>query len=198
MDVPSEVIEACQQGRPEAFEELVRLTQRDVYALALRLTGNPDDAADVTQETYIRLLRSIRSFRGEAKFSTWLYRVTSSVAITSLRKRARRRNEVPLEDEGWQEWPAGPAGEPGAELDRRLLADRLDSALLSLPDGYRSVVVMRDVYGLPLEEVGELLGITPGAAKVRLFRARGKLKELLFDEAPADQGRRRRVDRKER
>ena len=63
MDVPSEVIEECKQGRPDAFEELIRLTQRDVYSLALRLTGNPDDAAEVTQETYIRLLRSIRSFR---------------------------------------------------------------------------------------------------------------------------------------
>ncbi|HLI57839.1 MAG TPA: RNA polymerase sigma factor [Actinomycetota bacterium] len=184
MDVPSEVIEACKQGRPEGFEQLIRLTERDVYSLALRLTGNPDDAADVTQETYIRLLRSIRSFRGEAKFSTWLYRVTSSVAITTLRKRSRRRKEVPLEGVEWQDWPAGPVGEPAAELDRRLLADRLDSALATLPDGYRSVVVMRDVYGLGLEEVGEALGISAGAAKVRLFRARQKLKELLFDEAP--------------
>lgn len=189
MDVPAEVIEACKQGRPEGFEQLIRLTERDVYSLALRLTGNPDDAADVTQDTYIRLLKSIRTFRGEAKFSTWLYRVTSSVAITSLRKRSRRRNEVPLEGVEWQDWPAGPVGEPGAELDRRLLADRLDSALQTLPDGYRSVVVMRDVYGLGLEEVGEALGITAGAAKVRLFRARQKLKELLFDEAPVTGGR---------
>src|SRR5260370_5052736 len=94
--VQTEVIEGCQQGRPEAFEELIRLSQREVYSLALRLTGNPDDAAEVAQETYLRLLRSIKSFRGEAKFSTWLYRVTSSVAITSLRERARRRHEVPL------------------------------------------------------------------------------------------------------
>ena len=83
MDVPTEVIERCQQGDPLAFEELIRLSQRDVYSLALRLTGNPDDAAEVAQETYLRLLRSIKSFRGEAKFSTWLYRVTSSVAITA-------------------------------------------------------------------------------------------------------------------
>src|SRR5438876_4570558 len=144
VDVPTEVIEGCQQGRPEAFEELIRLSQRDVYSLALRLTGNPDDAAEVAQETYIRLLRSICSFRGEAKFSTWLYRVTSSVAITSLRKRARRRNEVPLENEDWQDWHAPASSEPGAELDRRELARRLDQALRRLPDGYRTVVVLRD------------------------------------------------------
>ena len=187
MDVPTEVIEGCQQGRPEAFEELIRLSQREVYSLALRLTGNPDDAAEVAQETYLRLLRSIKSFRGEAKFSTWLYRVTSSVAITSLRKRARRRHEVPLGDEewqDWQDWQAPASGDPGAELDRRQLAERLDSALLTLPAGYRAVVVMRDVYGFSLEEVGNQLGISEGAAKVRLHRARQKLKEMLVDEAP--------------
>jgi RNA polymerase sigma-70 factor (ECF subfamily) len=185
VDVPTEVIEACKQGRPEAFEELVRLTQRDVYSLALRLTGNPDDAADVTQETYIRLMRSIRSFRGESKFSTWLYRVTSSVAITSLRKRARRRREVPLAEEDWQDWHAPVSSEPGAELDRRQLAERLEGALRTLPAGYRQVVVLRDVYGLALEEVGSTLGISEGAAKVRLHRARNKLKEMLFEDRPA-------------
>ena len=189
MDVPSEVIEECKQGRAGAFEELIRLTQRDVYSLALRLTGNPDDAAEVTQETYIRLLRSIRSFRGEAKFSTWLYRVTSSVAITSLRRRARRRNEVPLESEEWQDWHAPASSEPGAELDRRELAGRLDEALRSLPDGYRAVVVLRDVYGLPLDEVGTQLGISEGAAKVRLHRARQRLKEMLYEDSPAESRR---------
>src|SRR5256885_13155246 len=121
MDVPAEVIGAARRGSPGAFEKLIRLSQRDVYSLALRLTGNPDDAADVAQETYIRLLRSIKSFRGEAKFSTWLYRVTSSVAITSLRKRARRRHEVPLESEEWQGWPRPPPGGPGAQPDPRPL-----------------------------------------------------------------------------
>jgi len=110
--------------------------------------------------------------------------VTSSVAITSLRKRARRRHEVPLGNEEWQDWPAPASGDPGAELDRRQLAERLDSALLTLPAGYRAVVVMRDVYGFSLEEVGNQLGISEGAAKVRLHRARQKLKEMLVDEAP--------------
>src|SRR5207248_1855 len=108
----------------------------------------------------------------------------SSVAITSLRKRARRRHEVPLGNEEWQDWPAPASGDPGAELDRRQLAERLDSALLTLPAGYRAVVVMRDVYGFSLEEVGNQLGISEGAAKVRLHRARQKLREMLVDEAP--------------
>ena len=73
MDVPAEVIKACQEGQPEAFEELIRLSQREVYSLALRLTGNPDDAADVAQETYIRLLRSIKSSaRMVVVLASWL------------------------------------------------------------------------------------------------------------------------------
>ncbi|MGH2770135.1 MAG: RNA polymerase sigma factor [Actinomycetota bacterium] len=185
MDVPTTVIERCRKGERKAFEELVRLTHREVYGLAMRLTGNRDDAAEVSQETYIRLLRSIRSFRGEAKFSTWLYRVTSSVAITRLRTRARRLEE-PLEPEGIRDWPAPPSADPANALDRKLQRERLDRALLTLPVGYRTVIVAKDIYGLPLAEIGSQLGISEGAAKVRLFRARRRLKEMLYEEGGED------------
>jgi RNA polymerase sigma-70 factor (ECF subfamily) len=80
LEVPSEVIEGCKAGDQESFKELIRLTHRAVYSLALRMVGDPEDAADVSQETYLKLIRAIKQFRGEAKFSTWLYRVTSSAA----------------------------------------------------------------------------------------------------------------------
>lgn len=189
MDVPDDLIAACKRGEPEAFEELVRLTHRDVYALSLRLLGNPDDAAESTQETYLKLLRTIRTFRGESKFSTWLYRVTSNMAISALRKRARRQLDVPLETTEWQAIPA--PNDPSGEIERTLLRERLDRALLSLPAGYRAVVVLKDVYGFSLAEIGKQLGITEGAAKVRLFRARQRLKDMLREDRPAE-GRRRR------
>lgn len=179
MTVPESVVEACKRGEPRAFEELVRLTHRDVYSLALRLTGNAEDAADVAQEAYIKVVRSIGSFRGDAKFSTWLYRVTANAAITSLRRSASRRLDDPMEPEDWERLP-GPASEdPAIHLERRELRDRLDKALATLPPGYRTVVVMKDVYGLSLAEVGEHLNISEGAAKVRLFRARQKLRAML-------------------
>ncbi len=186
MNVPTTVIERCRKGEREAFEELVRLTHREVYALALRLTGNRDDAAEVSQETYIRLLRSIRSFRGEAKFSTWLYRVTSSVAITRLRTRAHRLEE-PLEPAAMWDRPAPASTDPADALDRKLQRERLDQALLALPVDSRTVVVAKDIYGLSLAEIGSQLGISEGAAKLRLFRARRRLKEMLYEhdwEAP--------------
>jgi RNA polymerase sigma-70 factor (ECF subfamily) len=183
VDVPSELVEACQRGDAAAFEELVKLTHRDVYTLALRIVGNPEDAADVSQETYIKLMRAIGSFRGDAKFSTWLYRVTSSVAISHLRKQARRRADLSLDAEGVGELQA--LTDTGAEAERHELKVHLEEALQTLPFGYRAVVVMKDIYGFSLDEVGRQLGITEGAAKVRLFRARQRLKERLFDQVPS-------------
>jgi RNA polymerase sigma-70 factor, ECF subfamily len=189
LDVPGRVIEACKRGEPEAFEELIALTHREVYSLAMRLMGNPDDAAEATQETYLKLLRAIRSFRGEAQFSTWLYRVTSNVAVSMLRRRARQRLDVPLDDRDWHQLPAPASAEPAEQLEQRQMSQLLDAALASLPAGYRTVVVMKDVYGFRLEEIGKQLGISEGAAKVRLFRARQRLKEKLYEDGPASYGR---------
>lgn len=186
MEVPDAVVEACKRGEPLAFEELIRLTHAEVYSLALRLAGNPDDAAEISQETYMKLLRTIKQFRGDSKFSTWLYRVTSSVAISSLRKRSRQRLDVPLEEEDWRALPAGESSDPALDLERRMLRDKLDRAIQELPAGYRTVVVMKDIYGFSLNEIGKELGISEGAAKVRLFRARQRLKETLYEDGPAE------------
>ncbi len=181
-EVAPRVIEACKLGDPQAFEELVKLTHRQVYSLALRLTGNPDDAADVSQDTYLKLLRVIRQFRGDSKFSTWLYRVTSSVAISKLRKRAKDRGRTMLESEEWASIPAPRSSDPVREAENRALRERLEEALLQLPDSYRAVVVMKDIYGFGLDEIGKQMGVSEGAAKVRLFRARQKLRQMLGDD----------------
>ncbi|MGH2810179.1 MAG: RNA polymerase sigma factor [Actinomycetota bacterium] len=174
------LIEACQRGDPQAFARLVELTNRGVYSLAFRMLGNPEDAADVTQDTYLKVVRSIKQFRGEAKFTTWLYRVTSSVAISKLRKRARRANEITIDDAQWATIPASAASDPVEASEKKLLRERLDQALLALPEGYRSVVVLKDIYGFSLADIGNHLGITEGAAKVRLFRARQRLRTMLY------------------
>jgi RNA polymerase sigma-70 factor (ECF subfamily) len=182
LEVPANVIEACKRGDQAAFEEMIRLTHASVYSLSLRIVGNPEDAAEVAQETYLKLLRVIKQFRGDSKFSTWLYRVTSNVAITFLRKRSRRRPEVSIESEDWEALPAPESMDPAATAERRALKDRLEAAIASLPEDYRAVVVMKDVYGLSFEEIARELRINEGAARVRLFRARRRLKNLLFEE----------------
>ncbi|MDQ4149008.1 MAG: sigma-70 family RNA polymerase sigma factor [Actinomycetota bacterium] len=183
MEVPSSVIERCKQGDQDAFEELIRLTHRAVYSLALRLVGDPEDAADITQETYLKLLRVIRQFRGEAKFSTWLYRVASSVAISTLRRKSRRRMDLSLDADELDPVSAAPSADPALATERQLLKERLDRALQMLPASYRVVAVMKDVYGLSFEEIAEQLHITEGTARVRLHRARRRLRELLGGEA---------------
>lgn len=185
MDVPDSIIKSCQEGDQAAFEELIRLTHASVYSLSLRIVGNPEDAAEVTQDVYIKLLRVIKQFRGEAKFSTWLYRVTSNVAITLLRKRNRRNVEVRMEPEDWHLIPAAASADPSVTAEQRSLRKRLDAAIASLPDDYRTVVVMKDVYGLGFEEIAKQLSIQEGTARVRLFRARQKLRNMLQDELAA-------------
>lgn len=161
------------------------MTHASVYSLSLRIVGNPEDAAEVTQETYMKLLRVIKQFRGDSKFSTWLYRVTSNVAISFLRKRSRRRPEVSMTPEDWDLLPAPASMDPAASAERHSLKERLEAAIASLPEDYRAVVVMKDIYGLGFEEIARELRLNEGTARVRLFRARRRLKDLLFDERPA-------------
>src|SRR4051794_2719677 len=174
----ADLVALAKEGDHEAFEELVRRTYSDSYTLALRLTGDEDDARYVVQESYLRAYRGLKRFRGDAQFSTWMYRITANCATTYLGKRSRHSHEelsddLPLE-------PDRPAGNPEANLDADLRRSSLQDALPRLPPRLRAVVVLRDVYDLPHESIAAELGISESAAKVRLHRARRKLREDLF------------------
>lgn len=174
----AELVTAAQAGDREAFDELVRVTYAESYTLALRLTGNEEDARDVVQEAYFRAFRGLKRFRGDAQFSTWMYRITANCAATALGKRSKHRHEVledsdPIADER-------PAADPAQQADATALRDRLTVALEALPPKLRQVVVLRDIYDLPHEAIAAELGISETAAKVRLHRARKKLREDLF------------------
>jgi RNA polymerase sigma-70 factor, ECF subfamily len=174
----SALVAEARAGDRSAFEELVQATYADMYTLAYRLTGNEEDARDVVQDAYLRAYRGLRRFRGDARFTTWMYRITANCASTQLAKRARSRHE-PLDDdtplldavpEHDPEWRAA------ASYDR----DRVAEAVQELPPRLRAVIVLRDVYDLPHEAIAAELGISEAAAKVRLHRARRKLRERLF------------------
>jgi len=175
-------VEAARRGDHEAFEQLVRLTYRDTYTLAFRLTGNEEDARDVVQETYLRTYRSIGRFRGDAQFSTWLYRITANCAASVSARSARHRHAELV--------PETQVLDPRAEHDPAQHADAanlrvdLEAAIAELPPRLRQVIVLRDVYELPHDQIAAELGITESAAKVRLHRARRLLRDRLF---PGDQ-----------
>jgi len=166
-------------GDREAFDELVRATYADTYALALRLTANEEDARDVVQEAYLRAYRGLKRFRGDASFTTWLYRITANCASTQLGKRNRHRHED-LDSEIIDVRDPRPEIDPQARAEAAMLRRRLSAALETLPPRLRAVVVLRDIYDLPHEAIASELGITEAAAKVRLHRARLKLRAELF------------------
>ena len=171
------LVERAQRGDREAFDELVRRTYAGTWTLAVRLTTNEEDARDVVQEAYLRAWRSIGRFRGDAQLTTWLYRITANCASTQMGKGAKHRHdelddEVLLVDLSPQADPAGRAEQSAVRSD---LVDAIDA----LPDGLRAVVVLRDVYDLPHEAIAAELGISETAAKVRLHRARRRLREAL-------------------
>ncbi|MCU1497522.1 MAG: putative polymerase ECF-subfamily sigma factor [Acidimicrobiales bacterium] len=181
------LVEAARDGDHVAFEELVRRTHADTFALARRLVSDEEDARDVVQEAYLRAFRSIKKFRGDAQFSTWLYRITANCASTSLgRGRRHRHDEL---DEEVAVPDLRPEHDPVAAADAAMLRERLEAAIADLPPRLRAVVVLRDIYDLNHAEIAEELGITESAAKVRLHRARRKLRTQVFPlpgEEPVD------------
>lgn len=173
-----DLVQEAREGDPAAFEELVRATYIDTYTLALRLLGNEEDASDVTQETYLRAYRGLRRFRGDAQFSTWLYRITANCASTQLGRQGKHRHAELSDDHPVAEVRA--ESDPVARSDNVALRAELTAALSDLPPKLRAVVVLRDIYDLPHESIATELGISESAAKVRLHRARRKLRERLF------------------
>ena len=175
-------------GDGSAFEALVTRYQARAYRLAFRLAGSEGDAQDALQEAFLQVFRKLGSFRGEARFSTWLYRVVTNAALMQRRGRSRRPAE-PL-DEHLPRFDAGgahaasPAEIAAAatveeRLDRQVLAEKARAGVDRLPEAYRSAFVLRDLEDLPTAEVGAILGLEPAAVRQRVHRARLMLRGYL-------------------
>ena len=173
------LVAAAKGGDRQAFDRIVRATYPDTYALAFRLTANEEDAKDVVQDAYLRAYRGLKRFRGESSFTTWLYRITANCAATQLGKRNRHRHED-LDGEASSLRDLRPDVDPQARAEGSALRSRVSTALEAMPPGLRAVVVLRDVYDLPHEAIATELGITEAAAKVRLHRARLRLRAEIF------------------
>jgi len=164
-------IDRCKDGDLRAFEEIYRQYGRKLYGLCLRMSGNEADAEELMQEIFVILLKKIKTFRGEASFSTWLYRIGVNTCISHLRK--GRIKSVPLPDEMDSSAAVGVAPPPMAQHEG------LERAIAELPAGYRAAVIMHDVQGFNHKEIAAILGITEGASKSQLFKARRKLRGMI-------------------
>jgi RNA polymerase sigma-70 factor (ECF subfamily) len=171
----SALIAAVHRGDAGSREALYHRYKRRVYALAVRIAG-ANEAEEVVQEAFIRIFRGLAKFRGDAALSTWIYRLAVNAALSHR----ARRGTAPLRgegDAGTAELEAHPAVEP-ARGDAVLRA-RLERALIQLPQGYRTVIVLHDVEGMEHEQVAEILGCHVGTSKSQLHKARAKLREIL-------------------
>ena len=169
----AELLAAHVAGDPTAFTTLVSRHKDRLWAVALRTTGDPDDAADALQDALLKAHRSADSFRGDAQVTTWLHRIVVNACLDRLR-RERVRPTVPLPEHD----SAHPV-EPSDPLGRRELAWEIEQALRALPDDQRAALVLVDVEGYSVEETATLLGIPGGTVKSRCARGRAKLVPLL-------------------
>ena len=175
-------------GDASAFETLVSRHEARVYRLAYRLTGSDADARDVLQDTFLAAYRGLATFRGAARFSTWLYRITTNAALMHRRARQRRPTEsleefLPQFDARGQHAPEvaelQAAGRADDVLDGKLLAEQARAALERLPDLYREAFVLRDLEELDTGEVASLLSIDAATVRQRVHRARLMLRGYL-------------------
>ena len=187
------LVDAARQGDEGAFESLVRLYEKRVFALAVRMCGNQEDAAEAAQEAFLAAWQGLRFFRGDSSFSTWLYRLTSNACVDLLRREGRHRSAAgpSLDDEelGCDVPDAAPS--PQEEAERRELRAQIEEGLRALSPEHRQVLVLRELEGLSYGEIASLLGVEEGTVKSRIARARLALRNYLtkqgnfFGETPS-------------
>lgn len=180
-----EMIARCAKGDREAFNELIEKYQKQVFNTAYAMLSNYEDASDASQEVFIKLYRSIASFKGQSAFSTWLYTICRSVCSDMLRKRQRRGVTLSIDSGGEEGETAAelPSDEPSPE-ERCEMSERqrtVRSAIAQLSPEYREVIVYSDLEQLSYEEIAKILKCPTGTVKSRLNRARNALKKKLSE-----------------
>jgi RNA polymerase sigma-70 factor (ECF subfamily) len=164
------------RGDLAAYDRLVAAYQDRIYQAAYRITGHREDAWDAAQEAFLRAFKALRSFRGEARFSTWMTRIAVHAALDVVRRRPAH-SPVPAE-------VRAEGGDPTDDVLRRDQQRRVQQAIAALPPDHRTVVVLRDVQGLRYDEISRALGVPVGTVRSRLSRARESLRIALADLAP--------------
>jgi RNA polymerase sigma-70 factor (ECF subfamily) len=184
------LVDRCRQGDRESFAQLMRLHEKQIYNFTYRMLGNEEEAEDLTQDIFVAAFRGIRRFRGEAKFSTWLYRIALNQTRNRIKYLSRRdffakqSRRAQYRDESLWENPEFLAdGNPTPEqwTLTKSMATQVQECLNQLAPQTKQILVLRDVQGFSYEELGEMLSLNPGTVKSRLHRARAALQKCLAD-----------------
>jgi RNA polymerase sigma-70 factor, ECF subfamily len=184
VDVPVELIERLQAKDPQAFTEFMDRFGRRLLGFGMRMCGDREDAREVVQDTLLKTFQSVHELKNRAAFAGWLYRIATNACLMKRRKSKFLEEEIPLEDvlpdraalsQGGPDWNRLP---DEAALDGELQG-KIRAAILELPDTYRSVLVLRDLEGLDTEEAAQALGLSKDVVKMRLHRARAKVRDRI-------------------
>ena len=172
----------AQKGDQDAFGELMLLYEKKVYALTLRMCKNPDDAAEAAQEAFLAAWQGLKFFRGEASFSTWLYRLASNACVDLLRREQRHRTAAgpSLDDEDTFIDIVDDAASPHDFAERKELRSQIEQGLQSLSPEHRQVLILREIHQLSYDEIADTLDLDSGTVKSRISRARKQLRNFLL------------------
>ena len=176
-------VDAARQGDQSAFEQLVKLYEKRVLALTTRMCKNPADAEEAAQEAFLSAWQGLPFFRGDASFSTWLYRLASNACVDLLRREGRHRSAAgpSLNDEEAAMDVADDAPSPHALAERAELRQQIEAGLSALPEEYRQVLILREMHQQTYDEIAEILSLDLGTVKSRINRGRKRLRKILLD-----------------
>jgi RNA polymerase sigma-70 factor (ECF subfamily) len=192
------LVQRVQTGDQRAFKLLVERYQRKVYAVALGMLRDKEEARDVAQEAFIKVYRYLAHFKGDASFYTWLYRITVNICIDSMRRKGSKGNEHLEFDESLQldtaEANLGALGtrlgtNPQKSALRRELAERITAAIAQIPEAHRQILLLREVEGMSYEDIARTLEIPKGTVMSRLFHARLKMQKILGEYVEMDESK---------
>ena len=177
-----QLVSAARQGDMAAFESLVHLYEKRVFALTLRMCGNREDAAEAAQEAFLAAWQGLAFFRGDSSFSTWLYRLASNACVDLLRRESRHRTAAgpSLDDEELNLEVPDARPSPQDEAERRELREEIERGLAALSPEHREVLVLRELHQLSYDEIAETLDLDVGTVKSRISRGRKQLRKFLL------------------
>ena len=177
------LIQRASNGDASAFNELMGLHERRMYAVSLRMCNNHEDAQDCLQEAMIRIYRAISSFKGQSSFSTWVYRITMNTCLDELRRRKNRPNTSldGLLDAGWS--PSDDCDTPERHALQAEARSNIHQAIHELPEDMRAAIVLRDIHGYSYDDIANMLDTNVGTIKSRISRGREKLREKILSKS---------------
>jgi RNA polymerase sigma-70 factor (ECF subfamily) len=178
------LVERARNGDIEAFEKLIEGCQKKVFNITFRMIGNYDDANELAQEVFLKAFRSIKKFKGDSLFSTWIYKVTANVCLDEIR---RRKNKFTLSLDEEVEYGDGElkrqipdnAPTPDVEVETNQIKEVVNKSIQELPEDYKSIIILRDIQGLSYDEISKIFDCPEGTVKSRINRARQALKKIL-------------------